>query len=101
MRRAVYILITVFSLAAMTVASVGFIHAVTANCDASARQYDVLRHVIVQQNTPEPASPIIIKAFPEFKPFFTPGTPQYNEAKRLNDDKLHRILAKLGDRPSC
>lgn len=90
-------------LVAFTGIASGFliVNAINSQCHVAQKQYDVLHNVIVEQNKVQPASPIIIKAFPQFAPFYTPGTPQYKEAKRIADDKRDRALAQQGERPDC
>lgn len=70
-------------------------------CVDRRRQYDALRAVIVKQNAQQPASAVILRAFPQFAPFYDPGTPEYAEAKRLADLRRDEALSVLGSRPDC
>lgn len=72
-----------------------------SSCVDRIHQYDALHKVIIKQNLPAAPSKIIQRAFPQFRAFFTPGTPEYREAKRIADVKRDAALSVLGPRPDC
>jgi hypothetical protein len=98
-----------FTIAAiiLTVALIGLafglllVTAIGTQCHYAQKQYDTSHRVIIEQNKIQPASPIILKAFPQFVPFYTPGTPQYAEAARIAKVKQDAAFAAQGPRPSC
>ncbi len=91
------VIVSIIAIAAgiTVVASVG------SQCRATQKQWRVLQAVIVKQNAPQKPSPIILRALPEFRQFFTPGNPSYVEAQRLARQRTKDVLDKLGPEPSC
>lgn len=70
-------------------------------CTDRKNQYDALHAVILQQNKPSKVSELVLRALPQFRPFVTPGTPEYQEAQRISTERLAAVLDVLGDRPVC
>jgi hypothetical protein len=70
-------------------------------CRDRVRQYDAVHKVIDKAYTSQRPSPALLNAFPQLAPFYTPGNPQYDEQQHALREQRSRLIAVLGDRPSC
>lgn len=71
------------------------------SCHDRKHQYDALHNVIDKSYAPSAPSAAVLDAFPQLKPFYTPGNPQYEAQQQAARDRKQGVLALLGDRPSC
>lgn len=71
------------------------------SCVEDLGQYDALRSVIVESYKPQPPNPAIVRLFPQLEPFYTPGNPQYDDARARAIEHRDRVLGVLGHRPNC
>lgn len=95
---AVLVVLFAFALAYTMVVQVG---QTNDACRDRKRQYDALHAVIIEQNKPQKPSEVILRAFPQFRPFYTPGTPEFDEAARIAAFRREAALGVLGGRPVC
>ena len=70
-------------------------------CHDRRHQWTALHSVIVKSYATAKPSAALLNAFPQLKPFYTPGSPQYDEQQRLATGRRDDVLAVLGDRPDC
>lgn len=70
-------------------------------CTDRVHQWDALHSVIVKSYTPQPPPPAILRLFPQIKPIYTPGTPEFEAALKANEDRRDAVLGLLGFRPDC
>lgn len=70
-------------------------------CTDRKNQWTALHDVIVESYAPAKPSKAVLAAFPQLKPFYTPGNPAYEIAQRNADERQRAVLGKLGDKPSC
>ncbi len=107
----VWMLVVFFSfmLIASAVAGVAYF-ANEASTAANRRQdlcvnahhlYDTLDAVIVESYKPQPPPAVILALFPSLAPYYTPGSPEYEQNQRDARANRDRVLAKLGPRPTC
>lgn len=76
-------------------------HQATAACADRKQQDAALRDVIHSAYEASAPSDAVLNAFPELKPFYTSGTPEFEEQQRSLAAQRDRVLDKLGDRPTC
>lgn len=70
-------------------------------CASQKRSWDIDRAQIEDDAKPQPANEAILRTIPAFRAYGTPGTPEYEQARVLAEQKRTRKLALLGNRPSC
>lgn len=89
-------------LAVSTALSLGWlVDARDTSCRDRKHSWDALSDVIHTAYAPSAPSDAVLNAFPQLKPFYTPGSPQYVEQQHSLEAQRNRVLTKLGDRPVC
>jgi hypothetical protein len=89
-------------LALATTVSLGWLVARRAEaCVDRKHQWTALHSVIIESYSAQSPSPALLDAFPQLKPFYTPGNPLYEATVRAANDRRQAVLDKLGPKPSC
>ena len=70
-------------------------------CDFQRRSWATQHLQIVDAAKPQPASEAILRTIPAFRAYGTPGTPEYEQARKIAEQTRDHKLGLLGKRPSC
>lgn len=70
-------------------------------CDDRKHGWDASHNLVVKAYTPQAPSAALLNAFPQLKPFYTPGNPQYEEQLRRTEEQRDAVLGTLDGRPVC
>lgn len=78
-----------------------FRHVDATACSDRVHQFDALHDVIVKSYGMTRPSAALLAAFPQLRPLYTPGNPQYEEQVASARERRDEVLSVLGARPDC